>query len=114
MISFRLATKARALGFRVDRKAETIDKLPIAGATITLEVESKGTRHTATRVAAGVVGGVVFLPLALVGLTKSDTSKLYITVTAADGRKATRIAPAGRHQVALDLMNALNNSEITV
>lgn len=113
MISFRLATKARACGFHVDRKANTIDRLPMAGAVASLEVQTGDRKHTAGRVAAGVVGGVVFLPLALVGFSKRDSSKVFVTFTTADGRITARIVPVKRHQVALELVNMFNNGEVT-
>lgn len=115
MIAFRLATKARACGFHVNRKVETINKLPFAGSVASIEVEDNGgTRHTATRVAAGVVGGAVFLPLALVGFTKKDRRKIHVTITTADGRKATRVIQGSHQQVAIDFVNDFNNVEVTV
>lgn len=107
-ITFKLATNARACGFRVKRNTGLIDGLPIDGAAASVEIEDRGNRHTASRVAAGVIGGAVFLPLALVGFTKKDGRQLHVTVTAADGTKATRIVPGSRHQMVVDFVNRFN------
>ena len=104
---FKLATAARACSFRVDRKNWTIDKLPIRGATAALEVNDNGSRHTASRVAAGVAAGAVFLPLALVGLTKKSGVTIQVTITTPAG-KATKLVPGSRHQMALDFVNQFN------
>lgn len=105
--SFRLATKARACGFHVNRSAWTIEKLPLRDAVATLEIEDQGRRHTASRVAVGVAAGAVFLPLALVGLTKKRNVQIYVTVQTTAG-KTTKIVPGSRHQMALDFVNQFN------
>jgi hypothetical protein len=104
---FKLATGARACGFHVNRGDWSIDKLPLRGATASLEVDDNGSRHTASRVAVGVAAGVVFLPLALIGLTKKRNVQIYVTVHTSAG-KTTKIVPGSRHQMALDFVNQFN------
>ena len=98
-IPFTIANYGRLVGLSIDRKACTVGtrerRVDARGAVALAEVESADSKH---RVGAGIVGGVVFLPLALVAVSKKHKVTLRITVTAANGEKVEKTVKGGKRE----------------
>ena len=97
-IPFKMATKGRALEFKVNRKAWTIDGLPLRGGRLDAHWVTPGGGRMLAFGTPGLVAGSRLLHAV------ANRTRLVVTFTAADGRQASRATSKGRLKIAEELL----------
>ena len=90
-----LELRAIALGYHVNGRNGTIEGIELATATAeAVADDALATNRVGLGITAAVGGtilaGPLALPLGLLALKKKDNRKLFVTLTAPDGRSMTR------------------------
>lgn len=105
---FRLATAARACGFRANRKDWTIGGIPVRGGKVVVHhgLPGRAVQSTTSRAPARGNGKAVNVQHRAVEVRRgTGRARVYVVVSSPDGRQVVRALPWWHEQRALHLLN---------